>query len=379
MNDRLWPKRLFALDISRGFAALAVVLWHWQHFAFKGSSPPEDFDRTSQPLYAIFKIFYEKGSLGVEYFFLLSGFIFFWLYRSSIENKSTCFGDFWMQRFSRLYPLHCITLLIAALLQSAYFSHNGYPFVYPFNDMYHFFLNVVFASQWGFESGWSFNAPVWSISIEVLLYLIFFIISYLRQGKTFFCLGVSVIAFAITPFIHHYIFKGLSLFFFGGFVFYLTVLLSTRFQNLKAMAYIVTALFWILTIVNFYIFNLSDLILELGIIGKGFLIAFPGHILFPLTVCCLTLIEIDRGQFLKSISWIGDITYSSYLLHFPLQLVFGLSVGYGAMNADFYLHPVYLMVFFSILIPLSYITFIGFERPIQNMIRNQFRHQVNPE
>jgi len=89
MDNGIWPKRLFALDVSRGFAALSVVLWHWQNFAYKGASLPEDFHKASQPLYTIFRMFYEKGSLAIEYFFILSGFICFWLYSLSIEDRST--------------------------------------------------------------------------------------------------------------------------------------------------------------------------------------------------------------------------------------------------------------------------------------------------
>lgn len=77
MNTSRWPKRLYALDVSRGFVALGVVLWHWSHFAYVGSEIPADFARDSQPLYGLFKPFYEAGLMGVQYFFLLSGFIFF--------------------------------------------------------------------------------------------------------------------------------------------------------------------------------------------------------------------------------------------------------------------------------------------------------------
>jgi peptidoglycan/LPS O-acetylase OafA/YrhL len=377
MNNGIWPKRLLALDISRGIAALAVVLWHWQHFAYNGSLLSEKFDRASQPLYAIFKIFYEKGAIGVQYFFLLSGFIFFWLYKSSIENRNTTFSSFWAHRISRLYPLHIVTLLIVALLQVLYVSKTGSPFVYPFNDAYHFLLNLAFASKWGLEKGLSFNAPVWSVSIEILLYFLFFIAAYARQGRALFCLSVSAIALMLTLLKYHEIFLGASLFFLGGFVFHATFLVSTRLRKLRLPIHIVTALAWILTLANFYVFDLSRFILEFNAFGKLALIGFPNYILFPFTVCSLSLIEIDKGAgFLKPISWVGDITYSSYLLHFPLQLAFGLVAGYGFLNSDFYLHPVYLVIFFSILIPLSYITFIGFERPMQNMIRDKYRRHM---
>lgn len=378
-RNNFWPKRLFSLDVSRGFAALAMVLWHWQHFAFNGAALSQNFDRGSQPLYEILMLFYEKGLRGAEYFFLLSGFIFFWLYGLSIKKKSTSFTYFWVLRISRLYPLHFVTLLIVALLQAIHISHNGSSFVYTYNDVYHFFLHLGFASNWGFESGFSFNGPVWSVSIEILLYFIFFIVAYLRLEGILSCLVVSIIFFSITLFIYSKIFNAISMFFLGGFVFHATFIISTKFQNLKIAIIAVAILSWIITIVNFYAYNLSGYILHFGVIGKILLYGFPLYILFPFTLSALVLVEIDKGKFLKSISWIGDITYSSYLLHFPIQLVFGLAVSYGVLNSTFYLNPIYLLVFFSILIPLSYVTFIGFERPMQNIIRNKYRYRKSVE
>jgi len=61
MSNNEWPKQLYALDVSRGIAALAVVVWHWQHFAYKKGSLSQEFIRESQPLYDLLRLFYEKG------------------------------------------------------------------------------------------------------------------------------------------------------------------------------------------------------------------------------------------------------------------------------------------------------------------------------
>ena len=175
MKNSRWPNRLYVLDVSRGFSALAVVLWHWIHFAYEGTARDPEFDVRVQPFFGVLRIFYERGFLGVEYFFLLSGFIFFWLYRVSIEEDRLSFRNFLVKRLSRLYPLHLLTLAMVVLLQQIYRSISGDFFVYPFNDAYHFVLNLGFASSWGLEKGWSYNAPVWSVSVEILLYILFFV------------------------------------------------------------------------------------------------------------------------------------------------------------------------------------------------------------
>lgn len=372
INSNVWPHRLYLLDISRGIASLSVVLWHWNHFAFEKHILSKDFILENQPLYYVLKIFYEKGYTGVDYFYLLSGFIFFWLYKDSIKMKVTTARVFIIHRFSRLYPLHLVTLFIVALLQYIYVSRQGYSFIYPFNDLYHFLLQLGFASYWGLQKGWSFNGPIWSVSIEVILYFTFFLSAVYLQGDRLFCLIVSVVSVTLLYLTDQAIFEGLSLFFLGGFIYNSLIKINNKNSSLKLLIYSFTAINWLVVFINFYIFDISNLLLEFGIIGLILLKLFPIYILFPLTVSSLVLFEIDKGSILKQLSWIGDITYSSYLLHFPLQLLFALAVSYSIIDAKFYLQIKYLILFYMILIPLSYIVHQKFELPMQKVIRKLY-------
>jgi len=46
-----FPKHLYLLDILRGLASLAIVIWHYQHFFFVApGEPSETFIRSDQPL-----------------------------------------------------------------------------------------------------------------------------------------------------------------------------------------------------------------------------------------------------------------------------------------------------------------------------------------
>ncbi len=384
MNNAIWPSRLYALDASRAFASLSVVLFHWRHFAYRRYSLPQDFVPEHQPLYGILKLFYDYGTLGVEYFFVLSGFIFFWLYRDSIEQRKMTLWRFFVQRFSRLYPLHLITLLAVATLQAVHDHRESLYFIYPYNDSYHFLLNLGFASSWGFEEGASFNAPIWSVSIEILLYFLFFLVAFFRLGHWLFSLLISIAAFTCwsvppsSPYFQIYhlvIFKGIAYFFLGGAVYHLTLFASTRSRTLKQLVLLISIILWLGVIIDTYFIDLSSIILTTGLAGRIFLIGFPGYILFPATVCGLSLLEIAKGgRFFQRIAWFGNITYSSYLLHFPLQLMFGLAVSYGVLKSGFYMDPKYLALYFALLIPLSRITYVNFERPAQSTIRNRLLH-----
>lgn len=371
MNNKGWPKRLYLLDVSRGIAALSVILWHWQHFPRYLS---ENFVREDQPMYGVFKLFYEKGSIGVEYFFILSGFIFFWIYREAIENKKVNAQTFFVQRFSRLYPLHLATLIIVALLQALYYSRAGNYFVYTFNDLYHFLLHLGFASNWGFERGWSFNAPVWSVSIEVLLYVVFFYVAFLRLGKNIISLSIVVASFIISIYVPTRFLRGLPLFFLGGVVYHIVVAVSTNpeFQIWKKPIYSVAIIGWFSVIINIYFVDLGSSFFDFEYSKIFSSIIFPYYILFPVTICSLALLEIDKIVSAKQISWVGDITYSSYLLHFPLQLLFALAVSYKLISPIFFMDTSYLLFYFSILIVLSNMVYQRFEMPMQKNIRDWF-------
>ncbi len=130
-------KRLTSLDALRGIAALSVVFWHWQHFfALSGAWEP-GWRRDMQPFYWALKPLYLQGWAAVDLFFMLSGFVFFWLYSDTIRERATGMGRFWLLRFSRLYPLHVVLLLAVAVLQALYFREARTFFIYQANDLDH--------------------------------------------------------------------------------------------------------------------------------------------------------------------------------------------------------------------------------------------------
>ena len=67
------------------------------------------------------------------------------------------------------------------------------------NDLKHFLLNLAFASYWGFQDGQSFNGPSWSISAEILVYVLFFGLSRLISpglwSAAAITIGVSVVVY----------------------------------------------------------------------------------------------------------------------------------------------------------------------------------------
>lgn len=161
VNQSKWPQHLYALDFSRGIAALSVVLWHWQHFAYTQNNELALFQRETQPFYGLFRIFYEAGAMGVQYFFVLSGFIFFWLYASSINTQLISGFKFAIQRFSRLYPLQLLFAIAVScgILEQSFYLSSMYLIV--------FFLILILISYLTFHR---FERPAQSFLRKKLLY-----------------------------------------------------------------------------------------------------------------------------------------------------------------------------------------------------------------
>lgn len=94
-------------------------------------------------------------------------------------------------------------------------------------------------------------------------------------------------------------------------------------------------------------------------------------VLFPLTIITLALAEVKRGTLGRRLAFLGHLSYSSYLLHFPLQLgLMALILRLGLTSEVFY-SPSSLILFFLLLIPASLASYFYFERPAQAFLRGK--------
>ncbi len=135
-----------------------------------------------------------KGYLGVELFFVLSGFILSHVYLAQAGEKRFSYGRFLWARVARVYPLHIATLLGVGLLAAAaivagmsvdsnVLSWSSLP------------ANLLMVHAWGLAPAAGWNHPSWSISAEWFAYLCFpafaFVFWRLRDKPVVAVLGAA--------------------------------------------------------------------------------------------------------------------------------------------------------------------------------------------
>jgi peptidoglycan/LPS O-acetylase OafA/YrhL len=133
--------RFLELDVLRGIAALAVVLFHYSIHAVK--------------YFGDFPFRFEAGKYGVSLFFCVSGFVIFW----TLERSKTL-ADFAFSRFSRLYPTYWAAILLWWLVTVVVFGNDFWPLAYAVNvTMLQSFVGVPDLSE-----------PFWTLGIELAFY-----------------------------------------------------------------------------------------------------------------------------------------------------------------------------------------------------------------
>lgn len=143
-----------------------------------------------------------EGKLGVELFFVLSGFILSHVYLDAFGARRFRYGGFLWARLARIYPLHIATLVAVGVMAVAA-TALGQPMAHPVLYWPALPSNLLLVNAWGFniDAGW--NHPAWSISAEWFAYLLFPVFALiawaLRDRPRMAVAGALVILAGIYP------------------------------------------------------------------------------------------------------------------------------------------------------------------------------------
>lgn len=162
------PGDLKTLTSLRFFAAIWVFLFHL------GNRIELDQDW--------FWTFIDNGARGVDFFFILSGFVIFHVYEGQIATGKFSLWRFMVKRIARLLPLHLLMIAIFALL--GVLGNDSVNGLVP---------SVLLLHAWATTDGLVLNGPSWTISAEMCAYLLFGLV-VVRTPPTW----LLILAFAVS-------------------------------------------------------------------------------------------------------------------------------------------------------------------------------------
>ena len=357
--------KLPSLTGSRFLAALLVFLFH--------SSLPSDLAPFSDPtIQHIFTVIVGKaGWLGVSYFFILSGFIMVW---SARDNDTV--GDFYLRRFAKIYPTHCLTWAIAFIIgamsiyQYKLWSSNLLLLNTWVDDVHYFFVG---------------NRPSWSLCIEAMFYLSFpFLFRVMKTIPEKFDLAGLIIVTAASLLVQTYIYiwvepdKMMGAFPISQQHFWVSYIFppSRIFEFLAGMfaaRLLMNGRMLVLTK------TASFTLLAATYIGSMYIpYQFSMSVVFIIPVCLLIVsIAGDdlkyRNTLLNSKTsvWLGEISYSFYMVHF-LVLFYFLNLTAGR---KFSLPEGIALIAVALVLSVSFASFLYkyFEVPVMKLILEKCR------
>lgn len=345
---------LYSLQYLRGIAALLVVLYH-----ARGEL---------NNIYAqnnLGNILFNYGYIGVDLFFMISGFVIM----LSTEKDSSV-RSFIVKRFFRLYPVYLVCLLACALIITKPIDINYLKAL--------FFINLDFekSAPW---FGYSVISTAWTLTYEIIFYIIFsfamsiswrhrFLISSAIIIASVSILGLiyngeinisgySTLKDSTAPWILKLFASPMLLEFIAGMVIY-NIYNYAKTHSLKKIS---TPLLFV-SIFAFIFFYTSGYNGGHGLLNCG-VYAF-------LLLLSLSIFETTKEiKFNKTLDWLGDISYSLYLVHTIVITVFLKKyIPVPFYNSKLGFSNVFLII--GISLAISHILFHLVEEPARKIARH---------
>ena len=364
------------LDGLRGAAALMVV---WYHF-FEGFAFAEGTAITT----------FCHGHLGVDLFFMLSGFVISYAYddRWKAPHNRLTMRDFFKRRLIRLHPM----LVMGAVIGFITFLLGGgvqwdgtqTPLSWSIVALV---LTMLFVPAYpgapydlrGNGEMYSLNGPSWSLFFEYignLLYALFI----RRLGTRALAALTAVLGAAWVWFVaadvSGYDMIGIgwtldAVNFFGGllrmlFPFTVGMLLARNFKPVK-----VKGIFWIAWAVLFGLFSLPAFA-KCGTVSISGLYEVACVVLiFPAIVWLVASGETTSKVSAHVCKFLGDISYPLYIVHYPVMYLFYAWLIKNELYSLGATWEVVIMVF-AINVTLAYVCLKLYDEPVRRWLTRRF-------
>lgn len=290
--------RIPSIDFYRGIAVVAVVLFH-----FNGFLP--------------------YGYLGVDLFFVISGYLVGGILVRSYLKGSLDFLSFFLKRAFKILPSYYFFIVVGGLLAYFMYGEINQDGVLPLSDMkrYLFF----YRNYTGEPHHWNFD-HVWSLCIEEHFYL-FFPLTLIFCYKFFGISKKALLIVVISMIIFGFVFKNLSHFYTTG-----KDTFSATHNRIDALGYGVLLYMTSIRFKKYLSKKINAVLVSVGIIGLAIFIYLDSsfdfyyykkvvfHSVVPLFLSLIILGSLDSkfSRFII-IKKLATQSYNLYLWH-PLFL-----------------------------------------------------------
>ncbi|QMV77733.1 acyltransferase [Enterobacter hormaechei] len=274
-------EELVNLQILRGIAAMLVVTNHFLSTTIGG----------------VFKL---NGGLGVDIFFVLSGFL---MIHTMNEKKSSV--SFLLSRVKRIYPLYLI-LSIPLILSTI-------PLTYTFGIV----GNLLLIPSFGDPNYTMANGPSWTLVYEMMFYLMFSACLIFTKNKSLICLVICIVISLCV-----YSINGYDRYRWVNFGYIIGDPLMLNFAAGCAIAclYEHTKLFKINTILSLLIFIILMRLALVDLEGQERIYKFGIPSVFIILIAIHT--RFNSSVLTSALRELGDASYSIYLSHIYVTLIF---------------------------------------------------------
>jgi peptidoglycan/LPS O-acetylase OafA/YrhL len=328
-------KSLQFLDGLRGLAALYVVVGHARWLLWEGYSEgyvkhPELYPLPAK-LLVYFVLIFSFGHQAVMLFFVLSGFVIHLRYAYSLKDtRETAQFDWWpyvKRRAKRLYPPLLFAMVLTFLLDRMGIM-LGYPIYFqatpfslinlninPHHDLITGLGNLAFVMT-VYVPVWGSNGPLWSLMYEWWFYMIYPLFWWLTKRKIVLA-TIILVALCVLSFV-----PSGNLLLLARTVF--SLMIVWWFGVLLADCYVGRIQFplWKIGFLALLLPLLIPLVIPFSTLSSPYLTI--EDILWGLGFTGLIAAGLawqNRGNslwFLDIFKPLGDISYTLYVIHFPI-------------------------------------------------------------
>ena len=336
-------ERINSIDSLKGISCLVIAfLWHYLNMQSRSEG---------MPFQSIFNVFYNVGQYFVELFFMISGFVMAYCYKDKIDEGMEFF-PYMAKRYKHLYPLFFDTLMVTLILQVLYYAITGTYYVYKVSP-WHFALNLLCI-----QTGWltleqSFNGPAWCISVEIFLYILYYITTKIskKDENLYAVINLSLATSAIAliwantinrPIINIFMLRGIACFYIGTLICQINNWLEREMK--KKLSFQLLLGFIIFRIaLHFSPYDFW----ETERIGQFLLILVEWPIVL---FAVINEVHVRNIMEIKPLMFLGNISMDIFLWHIPVQIfiktvdnIFDLNIDY-ASNYIWFIYVVLVII-----------------------------------